>query len=145
MPQNIFARVTKMLPNSYHTKVILILIQLSLTVSGEVIAYHAESSTAVAGALASTSSPTTAPLPLFPASTSQLPLFPTSFNLPLFPAPASANRWSEWSTWSTCSSSCRPGESHARTRGCLDNKGNVLKELSPCIIAQVNNMIHIVK
>ena len=125
-----------------HVKVILILIQLFLTVSGDVIKYHAESSTVVAGPLAS-SSPTTSPLPLFPVSTSQLPLFPSSYNLPLFPAPAPAARWSEWSTWSTCSSSCRPGESHARTRVCLDNNGNALKELSPCIVSKVNKMAQI--
>jgi hypothetical protein len=45
--------------------------------------------------------------------------------------------WSPWSSWSTCSSKCQPGESHARSRSCLDNKGNSLSDLTACIILQV--------
>lgn len=118
-----------------------------LTVSGDVIT----GSTVIAGPLASSSAhPTTAPtplfapptahLPLFPPSTAHLPHFPAqSAHLPLFPGESNPTgaAWAEWSTWSTCSSTCRPGESHARTRGCLDNNGNTLKDLSPCIAVQV--------
>jgi hypothetical protein len=134
----------------HHNKnVIISAFLMFLTVSGDVIT---AGSTVIAGPLASSAHPTTAPtplfapptahLPLFPPSTAHLPLFPAqSAHLPLFPGESDPGftgfAWAQWSTWSTCSSTCRPGESHARTRGCLDNNGNTLEDLSPCIAAQV--------
>ena len=109
---------------------LLILVTFFLTVSGDVRSFHQETSTIVSAPLgpAVPVAPTTPTLPLFPAyQTGQLPIYPGLFSA----------RWSEWSTWSTCSSLCRPGESHARSRTCLDNNGNTLKNLSPCIAAQV--------
>ena len=139
-----------MFRHSHNNNVIISAVLIFLTVSGDVIT----GSTVIAGPLASSAHPTTAPtplfapptahLPLFPPSTAHLPLFPAqSAHLPLFPGETNlgftGSAWAEWSTWSTCSSTCRPGESHARTRGCLDNNGNTLKDLSPCIAAQVIN------